>query len=162
MTGSGKTTTAARVSELLGIPWTNVDDLTWDPGWTVVPQEIQKRRIREICSGDSWILDSAYGNWIDIPLERVQLVISLDYSRGRSFWQLLKRTVSRSITKEQVCNGNIESFKAMFSKDSLLLWHYKSFHRKRERIHQWAKEGKFSVKVFKNPRELSQWLHGIA
>lgn len=158
MTGSGKTTTAAILSRVTGIPWTEVDTLTWDPGWKEVPLEIQQQRVREICNRESWILDAAYGKWLEIPLERVQLVVGLDYSRGRSFWQRVKRTVGRAVSKEQVCNGNTESFKAMFSKDSLLLWHFKSFHRKRERIHKWAKEGKFAVKVFKNPRDLKAWL----
>jgi hypothetical protein len=66
--------------------------------------------------------------------------------------------VNRAITQQEVCNGNTESFRIMFSKDSLLLWHYKSFHRKRERIHLWKAQGKFDVKIFKSPKQLNMWL----
>ncbi len=37
VTGSGKTTAAARISAATGIAWTSVDDLTWEPGWVAVP-----------------------------------------------------------------------------------------------------------------------------
>lgn len=158
VTGSGKTTAARKLSQITGIPWIEVDNLTWDPGWVEVPKEIQEDRIRKICAQDEWILDSAYGKWLDIPLERVQMVIGLDYPRARSLRQLIGRTLSRVITKESVCNGNIESLRGMFSREGLIAWHFKSFHRKRERIHQWATEGKFEVKVFKSPRQLEFWL----
>lgn len=158
VTGSGKTTMAANLSSLTGLTWTEVDTLTWEPNWVEVPKEVQIERIREICSRDEWILDSAYGKWIDIPLERVELIIGLDYSRWRSLRQLIWRTTSRAWSKELVCNGNVESFRGMFSRTGLIMWHFQSFGRKRERIHNWANEGKVEVVVLKHPRELDELL----
>lgn len=49
------------------------------------------------------------------------------------FWRALKRTITRAYTKEQVCNGNIESWKqSFFSKESILLWVITT-HKKRQR-----------------------------
>lgn len=158
VTGSGKTTLAAKLSEQTGIPWQEVDSLMWNPGWEMVPLDEQRRRMTEICARDEWILDAAYGKWIDIPLERVQLVIGLDYSRSRTLWQLLKRTISRCVDKKEVCNGNIETLKGMFSKDSILLWHFKSFDRKRKRMWSWKKgPTDFQVILFKNNTDLVIW-----
>ena len=81
VTGSGKTTMARRLHEIVAIPWQEVDQLTWEPGWVVVPKDTQRARIEEICARDRWILDTAYGNWIDVPLSRVQLIVALDYPR---------------------------------------------------------------------------------
>ena len=45
VTGSGKTTLAARLSELSGLTWHSVDDLSWEPGWVPVPDEVQRERV---------------------------------------------------------------------------------------------------------------------
>src|SRR5581483_8653448 len=81
VTGSGKTTTAAHISERTGLPWHSVDDLTWEPGWVEVPVDEQRRRIAAICAGERWILDTAYGTWREIPLARADLIVALDYPR---------------------------------------------------------------------------------
>lgn len=138
VTGSGKTTLARRVSEATGIPWHEADQLTWQANWVQVPDDEQRRRIQELCSGDQWILDTAYGKWVDVPLARVELIIGLDYHRAVSLSRLLKRTAMRAIDKMPVCNGNVESLRVVFSRESILLWHFRSFKRKRKRIHQWA------------------------
>lgn len=159
VTGSGKTTAARRLSEVTGLPWTEVDTLTWEPGWREVPIEVQRARIAEICAGEAWILDSAYGKWLDIPLERVELIVGLDYSRSRSLWRVIWRTVTRAITGESVCNGNVESLQVLFSRDSLVVWHFRSFSRKRARIRQWlADPGRCVTLAFNRPSEFDRWL----
>ena len=55
VTGSGKTTLAARLANQTGLPWHSVDDLTWEPGWVEVPSDEQRRRIDAICAGQRWI-----------------------------------------------------------------------------------------------------------
>jgi len=67
VTGSGKTTMARKVAERTALPWHSLDDLTWEPGWVAVPAAEQRRRVEAICAGERWILDSAYGKWIDVP-----------------------------------------------------------------------------------------------
>ena len=158
VTGSGKTTFAAQLSQDTGIPWQEVDALMWNPGWEFVPLDEQIRRMREICARDEWILDAAYAKWIDIPLERVQLIIGLDYSRSKTLWQLIKRTIARCIDKKEVCNGNVETWKGVFSKESILVWHFKSFSRKRERMRSWKKgPTDFDVVLLKTPTDLVMW-----
>ncbi len=73
--GSGKTTLARRLGEASGLPWQPVDELTWEPGWIEVPVAEQRRRIEAVCRQDRWILDTAYGHWLEVPLDRAQLVI---------------------------------------------------------------------------------------
>src|SRR5580693_6400237 len=122
VTGSGKTTVARQIGERTGLPWHSVDDLTWEPGWVPVPDEEQRRRIAAICAGERWVLDTAYGNWLDLPLERAQLVVGLDYPRWLSLQRLIRRTVVRAIDRRPVCNGNVESFRSAFSRDWIVFW----------------------------------------
>jgi len=138
VTGSGKSTLAGRISAVTGLPYHPVDDLTWEPGWREVPLDEQRRRIDCICAQDEWILDSAYGKWLDIPMARVQLIVGLDYPRWRSLGRLLRRTAIRLVDRQTVCNGNHESLRGVVSRDSILVWHFRSFARKRARIRDWA------------------------
>jgi adenylate kinase family enzyme len=138
VTGSGKTTLARKVAERTGLPWHSVDDLTWEPGWLHVPPDEQRRRIAAICAGEQWILDAGYSWWIDVVLPRVELIVALDYSRWRSLGRLTRRSMLRAIDHRQVCNGNTESFRQMLSRDSILVWHFRSFARKRARMRAWA------------------------
>jgi len=137
VTGSGKSTLAARLSSATGIPWYSVDDLTWEPGWTAVPVEEQRRRIEAICQHEEWILDSAYSAWLDVPWASVELIIGLDYPRWQSFGRLCRRTLIRMVDRTTVCNGNRESLRNTLSKDSILAWHFRSFASKRQRIRAW-------------------------
>jgi hypothetical protein len=138
VTGSGKTTLAARLAERTELPWHSVDDLTWLPGWVIVPDEEQRRQITEICAGDRWILDTAYGKWLDVPLARVEVIVALD------------------------CNGNVESPRMAFSRESIIAWHFKSFARKRRRIRAWAAEpGGPAVIRLTSPRATRRWLAAL-
>lgn len=139
VTGSGKSTLAARISAVTGIPWHAVDELTWRPGWIEVPPEEQRRVIEMICAGPEWILDAAYGKWLDIPLRRVDVVVALDYPRWFSLQRLVRRTLNRLVRHTPVCNGNYESLRGMISpRDSIIGWHFRSFAHKRSRISAWA------------------------
>ena len=138
VTGSDKTTLAQRVAERTGLPFHSVDDLTWKPGWIGVPAEEQRRLIASICTGERWILDSGYSTWLDVVLARVDLVVALDYPRWRSLGRLVRRTLARVIDRRTICNGNTETFRQMFSSDSILVWHFRSFARKRARMRAWA------------------------
>ena len=140
VTGSGKTTAAARISAVTGIPWTSVDDLTWQRGWVTVAAEEQRRRITAVCEQDEWVLDTAYSQWLDVPLSRVQLVVALDYPRWFSLQRLVRRSAARVVDKRPICNGNTETLRGLLGRDSVLVWHFRSFATKRRRIGRWAED----------------------
>ena len=159
VTGSGKTVAAARISEATGIPWTSVDDVCWEPGWVQVPAEEQRRRFTDVCAGDTWLLDTAYGHWTDIALSRADLVLALDYPRWVSLQRLLRRTLARMVDKTAVCNGNTETLRQVLGDDSILRWHFRSFESKRARIQAWAADPDLPRVVrFTRPRDLDRWI----
>jgi adenylate kinase family enzyme len=159
VTGSGKSTIARQIAERTGLPWHSVDDLTWEPGWVEVPGDEQRRRIAAICAQPCWILDSAYRRWIDLPMARVDLIVALDYPRWVSLSRLARRTLLRAVTRRRVCNGNTESFRLALSRDSILVWHFRSFRRKRDRIRAWAADpAGFEVVRLTSARATRRWL----
>lgn len=161
VTGSGKTWAAAAIAGVTGLPWHAVDDLTWEPGWVEVAPAEQQSRITGICRADAWILDSIYGPWLDVVLDRVEVIVALDYPRALSYGRLVRRTAVRIVTREPVCNGNVESLRTALARDSILWWHLRSFGRKRARIAEWEADPRApAVQRFTRPRQLTRALAG--
>lgn len=163
VTGSGKTTLAARIAERTGLPWHSVDDLTWEPGWIEVPVDEQRRRIQRICAGDRWILDTAYSQWIDVPMARLDLIVALDYPRWVSLVWLLRRSVRRIVRRESACNGNIDTVGRLLGADSIVRWHFRSFARKRARIRRWISNASGPpLVVLRSPGQAREWVATLA
>lgn len=154
VTGSGKTTFGRALAEKLGVPFYSVDELTWQPGWREAPLEQQIELITKICQEDAWVMDSAYSKWIHLPLERAELILGLDYPRWLSFGRLIRRSFHRAATKTPICNGNIETWPKLFSRDSILAWHFKSFRNKKQRMLAWkAHSPGPRVVLLRHPRD---------
>ena len=163
VTGSGKTTAAARLSEVTGIPWVDGDALCWEPGWVQVPVEEQRRRLAEVCAGDAWVLDTAWGHWRDIVLARAELVVALDYPRRVSLARLVHRTASRIVLGTRACNGNTETLARAVGDESILRWHFRSFRSKREQIRAWEADPAMPhVLRFTRSRDLDRWIDSLA
>lgn len=163
VTGSGKTTTAGRLAAQTSLPWYAIDDLTWDPDWTPVDPAEQRRRVEIICGRDEWVIDHGYGQWLDLPLARAELIVALDYPRWRSLAQLLRRSLLNVILRRPTCNGNVETWRLTFAaRDSILRWHFSSSARKHQRILGWMADPAIPRVVrFTHPRELDDWLESI-
>jgi len=163
VTGSGKTTLARQISACTGLPWYPVDDMTWEPGWVTVPPEEQRRRIAAVCATDEWILDHGYSGWLDLVLARVEVIVALDYPRWLSLGRLIRRTLLRNLDHRPICNGNTESLRQTFSRDSIIAWHFRSFTRKRATIRTWAADPPPGVHVVRlaSAAATRQWLASL-
>ena len=159
VTGSGKTRAAKALAARTGLPLILVDELTWQPGWVPVEPATQRELFGKLVADDSWILDTAYGAWLDVVLPRVDLVIGLDYPRWFSLTRLIRRSFARMIDRQPVCNGNTESLRGRVGRESIIRWHFSSFARKRARMRQWADahEGP-AVVIVGRPEQLEQWI----
>jgi adenylate kinase family enzyme len=160
VTGSGKSTLARRIGERLSLPYHPVDDLMWQPGWVPVPAEEQRERMAALCAGDEWVLDAAYGHWRDLVLPRVDLIVGLDLPRWRSLGRLVRRTVRNVVTRAETCNGNHETVRtSLLSRESILVWHFRSFARKRATMRAWhADPAALEVVLLRTPADVERWL----
>ncbi|MBD8868692.1 adenylate kinase [Nocardioides sp. MJB4] len=158
VTGAGKTTVAAEIAARTGLPLIRVDELSWGPGWRLLPAAEQRARFGPILDGDRWVLDTAYGSWLDLALARADLVVGLDLSRPRTFARLVRRSVRRVATGERVCNGNTETLGRLLGRDSILLWHCRSFSRKRGRLRAWERDGAPRTVLLRRPDDVRAWL----
>ncbi|GGK64378.1 adenylate kinase [Ornithinimicrobium pekingense] len=160
VTGAGKSSAAVRLGGAADLPVHLVDEeIGWLPGWQQRDPADQRARAAALAGGDRWILDSAYAGWVDLVLPRAQVVVALDYPRWLSLVRLLRRTARRWARREAVCNGNVETLDVILSRDSVLVWHVRSFARKRARIREWeARPDAVPVLRLGRPRELEDVL----
>jgi adenylate kinase family enzyme len=121
--GSGKSTFARRLANILDIDHLELDSIFWNPGWRPVSDEVFRGRVLGLIAKESWVIDGNYAVVRKDVWARATTVIWLDLPFRVIFLRLLSRTFRRSVTGESCCNGNPESlFTALFSRDSVLLW----------------------------------------
>ena len=131
--GSGKTTVGRLLAARLGVPFVEMDALSWQPNWTLAPDEEIRALVDEATRGDGWVIDGNYSRFRDIVWARADTVVWLDYRFPVAFLQLVGRTLRRVLTGEQLWNENRERLRTAFlSRDSILLWAIKT-HRRRQR-----------------------------
>lgn len=162
--GSGKTTLAQQLAERLGCPHVELDALNWEPDWTMSPTDVFRRRVTDALTGDCWTVDGNYSRVRDLIWSRADMVIWLDYSLPRIYWQLTKRTFRRVFWREKLWGTNQEQLRIVFSRDSIFLWVWNTYwRRRREYPVLLGKEenGHLTAVIFKSPRQTQKWLDSI-
>ena len=163
VTGSGKSSAARAYAARTGLPeFSADDDIGWLPGWRQPDTAVQRELAARIAAQDQWVLDSAYGVWRDLVVPRAELIVGLDYPRWLSLLRLIRRSLRRVIAREEVCNGNRETFGRLLAADSIIRWHFRSFSRKRRVMRELrTAPGTATVIIFRHPRELEEWLQRL-
>jgi adenylate kinase family enzyme len=132
-TGSGKTTLARQLAEKLDLRHIELDSLHWEPNWTEPPINVFRDRVSHALSVDRWVIDGNYSKVRDIIWRQADTVVWLDYPLPLTMRRLFKRTIQRVVTREELWNGNRESWRdQFFSKNSLFLWALNSYFRRRK------------------------------
>jgi adenylate kinase family enzyme len=95
---SGKSTLAARLGEIIGLPVIELDKLFWRPGLLPTPRDrwidLQQRLVAE----DRWIIDGDLGPYdaVEVRLRAADTIILLDFSLVRCAWRALRRSRERA------------------------------------------------------------------
>ena len=163
--GAGKTTVARALAKRLGFAHVELDALSWGPNWTMRPDDAFRAAVAAAAAGERWVVDGNYSKVRDIVWARADTVVWVDYSFPRVFSQLVRRTLRRAFTREELWHGNRESLRmSLLSRESILLWAIKT-HRRRHREYSELlarPENKRIVVVrLRCPRETARWLAGV-
>jgi adenylate kinase family enzyme len=154
---TGKTTTSRELAALLGVPHIELDAFHHDAGWQEAPADVFQERVRGALTSasDGWVVDGNYHGKLGTGvLERADTVVWLDLPHHVA--------LRRSLTREELWNGNRESFRSAFSRDSIVWWVIARHgtHRKKwpPRLAQFPD---LEVVRLHSPREVREWLQSI-
>jgi adenylate kinase family enzyme len=136
ISGSGKTTVAARLAANLAVPHLELDGVFHQPGWQPLPLADFRAEVADFTAGDGWVIDGNYRGVQDLVWARADTVVWLDPPRWRVMGQLARRTLGRMARRTELWNGNRESWVNLLRADpekSILLWAWTKHRVTRER-----------------------------
>jgi len=95
---SGKSTLAARLAEMTGLPVIELDKLFWRPGLTATPGDQWADVQRQLAARESWIMDGDLGPYdiLDIRMQAADTIVFLDFSPLRCAWRAIRRSRERA------------------------------------------------------------------
>jgi adenylate kinase family enzyme len=161
-TGSGKSTLAGDLANILNILHIELDSLHWKPNWQEAPRDLTRQKVKLLTRNETFVVDGNYGFLRDIIWPRLQAVVWLDYPLPVILWQLLRRTLKRTLTRKRLWGTNVERFlPQFFSRDSLFLWALQTYQKNKilyKGLFSSPEHGHIRVFHFRNPKETRDWL----
>jgi adenylate kinase family enzyme len=152
--GAGKSTLAAELGRLHGLPVIHLDREYWRPGWIEPPAEEWAAQVEALIARPRWVIDGNYGGTLARRLERAQLVVNLDYPRSVFFPRMLRRVLGHyGRTRPDMAPGCPERLDWEFVRYT---WRYRIDVLPRRE----APIAASGVRVlgFRTPREAKAWL----
>jgi adenylate kinase family enzyme len=134
-----------------------LDALYHEPGWKEAELKDFRERAELRLTAERWICDGFYANWAS-QLDRADLIIWLDYPFRIILRRVLWRTLKRLITKEELWNGNRESWKMTFSKKSIIAWVFKTYWKRKKKNPKMLELFEAEKLRFNHPRQVERWL----
>ena len=128
----GKTTVAKRLAAALGVPHVELDALHHDSGWQEAPAEVLQARVRAALDAapDGWVVDGNYRAKLgSVVLGRADTAVHLEPAFLVTFGRALRRTIGRTITREELWNGNREQIRFLFTRYWIPWWVLRNHHR---------------------------------
>ena len=162
VSGTGKTTLAARIAVITGGPHTEIDGLFHGPNW--VPQPEFADDVRAFIAADAWTTEWQYSSAREVLAERADLLVWLDLPFLRvTLPRVIRRTVRRRVRREELWNGNVEPpFHTLLTdREHIVRWAISTRRKYTERVpvleHQ---HPQLVVVRLRSQREVESWVTG--
>ncbi len=143
----GKTTLARALADRFGIAFVELDAIRHLEGWVERPDDDMRSVVTATLDGaeTGWVTDGNYRLVRQLIFDRVETVIVLALPWKVMLWRTFKRSLRRSIKREELWNGNRENFwMTFFTRESVvydLWWRRHHFRKFPAEISEGAPEG---------------------
>lgn len=157
--GSGKSSVGRELAHRMGVPYVELDALSWQPNWVAAPTPILRDRVAAAIAGEAWVVDGNYSAVRDLVWARADTVIWLDLPLRTVFWRVVKRTARRLIQREVLWGTNRENLRMAFSRDSIIWWAISTHgRRRREYRHLLGDPPGMTAVRLRSGAEVDDWL----
>ncbi|MGW4635330.1 hypothetical protein [Nocardia sp. NPDC004415] len=150
--GSGKSSLARRISRQLGIPHIELDAIHHRADWTPLPTEQFRAEVSERIAPERWVADGAYHSKLGFLVwDRADTVVWFDLPKAQVMFQIVRRSVSRAFTREELWNGNRENWRNLFAlrpAQSVIMWAWTTYDRNRTRYLAAQNDPAFAHRTF--------------
>ena len=157
--GSGKTTLARALAARFDLPYVELDAVHHLPGWQERPAEEFRAIVEERLRGGRWVVDGNYTSRLGHRvIDDAELVVWLDLPRRTVTQRVVRRTLRRVVTREELWNGNREPWTNLYSRDprrNIILWSWTTHTTNRGRYAAVADERWVRLR---SPAEEKRWL----
>ena len=157
--GSGKSTTAVKLGNILDLPVYHLDKYFQRPGWVMVDLEVMMRTNLELVQKDKWIIDGNYISTMDFRFSEADTIIFLDFSRIKCLSNVFHRFIRfHGKSRPDVGTDCRESLDFELVK---WIWDYPKRFRPitYEKIELFGK-GREAF-ILKNPKEVNDFLQNL-
>jgi len=128
--GSGKSTVAAQLGELLNLEVSHLDKFYWSAGWVKPEPDEWIKTVTELINRDSWIIDGNYSGTLELRLQRCDAIVFLDLPRLLCMWRIVKRFFRyRHATRPDIAEGCRENLDLEF-----ISWVWNYHRRSRPKV----------------------------
>lgn len=113
--GSGKSTVASQLGELLNLEVNHLDKFYWRAGWVKPEPDEWIKTVTDLIERDSWIIDGNYSGTLNLRLQKCDTIVFLDLPRVLCLWRIVKRFfIYRGGTRPDIAEGCRENLNFEF------------------------------------------------
>ena len=147
--GSGKSTIGRQIASTLNASHVELDALFHQPDWEPTPIPEFRAKVIEALTAERWVVDGNYRQVEDLVQGGADTIIWLDLARWRVITRIVRRSLQRLITREELWNGNQESWRNLISRDperNVIVWSWQHHPKYRARYGAWSDDGTWATK----------------
>jgi len=123
--GSGKSTLAEKLAGHLDARHVELDALFHQENWTPTPTPEFRDKVAAALDTERWVVAGNYSVVMDLTQGGADTIVWLDMPRWRVTWRVIKRSIRRAATKEELWNGNRERWRNLVKRkpeDNIIVW----------------------------------------
>ncbi|MCU1354552.1 MAG: adenylate kinase, partial [Acidimicrobiales bacterium] len=159
---------ARAIAAALDVPHLELDAVRHQPGWQELPDQQFCERVAAVAAGDAWVVDGNYSQVREpIVWPQADTVIWLDLPRRTVMRQVSWRSVQRVARREELWNGNRESWRNLVAWDpykSIIRWAWTRHPINRARYHEAMHDPSWAALTFvrlESRRDVTTFLTAI-
>ena len=123
---------ARSLSEMLDLPCLELDGVYHQPDWTLLPEDEFRSKVDEFTNRNRWVVDGNYNSAgvLDLVWNKADTVVWVDPPRRVVMSRVVRRTIRRAATREELWNGNREpwsNFTRWDPRENIIRWTWTRF-----------------------------------